>query len=131
MEKRSEVLEARLYPITASVLTAPHSPDKRSANVDLACIPPSQVCTGGGCIHCPPTEKEEVEKRGEGLEARLDPITASVRAAPHSPDKRSANVDLACIPPSQVCTGGGCVHCPPTEKEEVEKRGEGLEGGLM
>lgn len=126
MEKRGEGLEAGLYPITASVRRAPHSPDKRNANVDLACIPPSQVCTGGGCVHCPPTEKEEVEKRGEVLEVGLYPITA-----PHSPDRRSANVDLACIPPSQVCTGGGCVHCPPTEKEEVEKRGEGLEGGLM
>ena len=123
MEKRGEGLEVGLYPITASVLAAPLS--QRSAEVDFACIP---RCTRAGCVHCPPTEIEEVEKRRE---VGLYPITASVHAAPRSPDKRSANVDLACIPPSQVCTGGGCVHCPPTEKEGVEKRGEGLEGGSM
>ena len=85
---------------------------------DLFCIPgqpgpPTLVCTGPGCINCPP-EGQQVKRE----DAHLIPVRYVKRVE-----------DLFCIPgqpgpPTLVCTGPGCINCPPEAETEKEKRAD-------
>ena len=89
-------------------------------NEDVICVPGQPppigdvlVCTGLGCVHCPPEgEKEKVKRQ----EVDLIPMRFVEREE-----------DVICIPgqpPPLVCTGLGCVHCPPEEEQVKVKREE-------
>ena len=75
-------------------------------NEDSICIPgqpPPEVCSGPGCVRCPPEAEIEKEKVETEKEKRAEePI----------------------CPTPQICSDEGCVPCPLEVETEKEKRAE-------